>query len=222
MGTDRSGHADGRAATPGDADKPGGADSPGTRDGEDRPSGGSDGVPPGRGASEGEGQAVRKLSKDVLFDLVRNSRRRAVVGILWASGEPVPLGDLAERIAADEYDTTVEGVSSAQRKRVYVGLYQSHVPKLESADVVTHDPSTGEVALGPTAPQLYPYLPSVETSSSRPWPRYYLGFSLAMAAVLGATLVTGVASGPIATLLSALVVVGLCVMASVHAMLDDS
>lgn len=98
------------------------------------------------------------LSKDEMFELLKNRRRRdALRYLLEADGEST-LSDLAERIAAKENDIEIRELSSAQRKRVYIGLYQCHLPKLADAGVVDFEKHRGDVERLDAADQLDPYL----------------------------------------------------------------
>lgn len=117
-----------------------------------------------------EDEKVATLEKDVVFEILKNPRRRRVVGHIHEYGE-TDLGDLAEAIAADENETTVEALSADERKRVYIGLYQTHLPKMDDAGVVAYDQDRGVVAAGPTIDQLTPYLDAedeTDTGSSVP------------------------------------------------------
>lgn len=98
-----------------------------------------------------------ELEKDVIFEILKNQRRRRVVQYLREHGD-TELGDLAESIAAEENETTVAQLSSEERKRVYIGLYQTHLPKMDDAGVVAYDQSRGTVSTGSAIDQLYPYL----------------------------------------------------------------
>jgi hypothetical protein len=100
-------------------------------------------VPDTRGAPEaGIGGS---LSKDELFHLLQNSRRRAVLRYLRGREGPVRMRDVAEQVAAWEHDTTVAGLSSDERQRVYIALYQSHLDALAEAGVIAYDKSRGTV-----------------------------------------------------------------------------
>lgn len=103
--------------------------------------------------------APAPLETDLVFELLKNQRRRRVVEHVRDRGT-VALGDLAETIAADENDTTVAELSPDERKRVYIGLYQTHLPKMDDAGVVVYDQDRGEVSPGPAIDQLAPYLES--------------------------------------------------------------
>src|SRR6056297_1412574 len=93
-------------------------------------------------------------SLDTIFDLLSNPRRRFVLHYLKRVEEPVQLTELAAQIAAKENDVPVDELTSQQRKRAYVSLYQTHVPKLEEVGVVTYDADTGNVALTERADEI--------------------------------------------------------------------
>lgn len=76
---------------------------------------------------------------DVVFDILGTSRRRAVIRYLETNPGPISIGELADYIAAQEYDKTPEEVTQNERKRVYVSLYQSHLPKMTAADVIAYE-----------------------------------------------------------------------------------
>jgi hypothetical protein len=98
------------------------------------------------------------LSKDVLFELLRNQRRRDAIAFLKHEGGTTTLSDMAEHIAALENDTTVAQLTSSQRKRVYIGLYQCHLPKMATAGIVDFDKNRGTIELLESATQLDPFL----------------------------------------------------------------
>lgn len=66
--------------------------------------------------------------------------------------------DVAERIAAREHDVEVQNLRSKQRQRVYIALYQSHLPKLDEFGVIEYDRSRGHIERTALAKQLDPYL----------------------------------------------------------------
>jgi len=49
-------------------------------------------------------------------------------------------------------------VSSDERKRVYVALYQNHLPQLDDVGLIEYDQSRGRVAAGPALQQASKYL----------------------------------------------------------------
>lgn len=98
------------------------------------------------------------LSQNEVFDLVKNKRRRYVIRYLFDHGRSSSLSDVAEYIAADENDISVQELSSSQRKRVYIGLYQCHLPKMDSLGVIAYDKNRGTIELQDSTSQLLPYL----------------------------------------------------------------
>lgn len=115
------------------------------------------------------------LSQDTAFDLLSNARRRLALQYLQEASGPVSIGELATHVAAMENDIPVDDVDSQQRKRTYVSLYQTHVPKLAKAGAVDYDSEEGIVELNGDARMITSYL-----SPSQPdedWPRYYLALS---------------------------------------------
>lgn len=117
-----------------------------------------------------------RLSQDVVFDLLSSPRRRFVLYYLNQIDEEVTIGELADQVAAWENELAVEELSSQQRKRVYVSLYQTHVPKMDDAGIVDYDSDSGSVVLSEQAVDISAYLSREE--ASRPWQRYYLGIAI--------------------------------------------
>lgn len=101
---------------------------------------------------------IERLSLDVVFELLHVSRRRDVLRYLEENNGTAALDELAEFIAAKENGIEEWELSSSQRKRVYIGLYQCHLPKMDDAGVIDYDQPRGTVELEPVAAQLYPYL----------------------------------------------------------------
>lgn len=128
-----------------------------------------------------ETNRTEELSRDDVFDLLRNSRRREVLRYLDSleDGETT-LSHLAEEIAAKEHDTTVDGITSSQRKRVYIGLYQGHLPKMADRGVIEYDKNRGTVKLKDMS-QLAPHLYSPESDERSATPAVA---ALALSAVI--------------------------------------
>lgn len=145
----------------------------------------------------------RSLSQDVVFDLLSSSRRRYVLQYLSQHEGPVAFSELANELAAWENDTDVEDITERQRKRVYVSLYQTHIPKLEEAGIVSYDRDTGEVQLRSRMRRLSAHLESDEREF--PWPLAFVALSAAsllfFLAVLGGVPGFAAISWPVAVLL---------------------
>jgi len=152
-------------------------------------------------------------SQDMVFDLLSNSRRRFVLHYLERADGPVRLSELAAEIAAIENEVPLEELSSQQRKRTYVSLYQTHIPKLQDAGAVSYDAETGRVELASGAGEIGEYFH--QQSTDRPWQYYYLllagaGFLLYVLAAL-----VGVSTG-IQFVLGAVVLGAFGLIAAAH------
>lgn len=77
-------------------------------------------------------------SMDRALDLLSVDRRRWLVREVADrdDGGGIPIGHLATDRAAIEQETDPDLVSSDARKRVYVGFYQTHIPKLDDAGLL--------------------------------------------------------------------------------------
>jgi hypothetical protein len=135
-----------------------------------------DGVLSGVGGTSGE-----PLDEDTVFDILSNRRRRQIIYYLQEQGGEAPLRDVANAVAGWEEDEAPEDVTEKQSRRVYVSLYQSHVPRLTEVGLVEHD-DTGAVRLTDRVRLLDPYLNP--HSDETPWQLYYLAVGL-VGVVLG-------------------------------------
>ena len=121
------------------------------------------------------------VSRGDVFDLLSNRRRRYAIHYCKRVGDPVTLSDLAEHVAAWELDKDVEELTSAERKRVYTALQQTHLPTLERADVIEFENHT--IELTGEAAELEVYLDIVPPDSI-PWGVYYLGLAAVGGAIM--------------------------------------
>lgn len=146
------------------------------------------------------------LPLDTVFEILKNERRRLVLEYIISSDEDrVTTGELAEHIAAYENDIPREELNAQQRKRVYIGLYQCHLPKMDDADIVEFNQDRGHAALGPNAEQLYPYLDTDDDEESDPVQER---LSVSMVALLLGGAVFLLARGLGATVFADLVILG--------------
>lgn len=107
-------------------------------------------------------EEAASLPLDVVFDLLSNERRRRVLRYLRDESGSTTLGDLAEHIASIENDKPEDALSSAERKRVYICLYQCHLPRMDDAGVVDFDENRKTVDAGERLAQVTDYLPGEE------------------------------------------------------------
>lgn len=103
-------------------------------------------------------ETTKELSDDKIFHLLQVKRRRDALRYLQNHNGSAEMRDVTEQVAAWENNTTVTELSSNERQRVYISLYQSHLPKLDKEGVINYDQSRGNVTLTPLAEQLKPYL----------------------------------------------------------------
>ncbi|WP_049985956.1 DUF7344 domain-containing protein [Halobellus rufus] len=144
-------------------------------------------------------------SLDVIFDVLRNRRRRLVMQALEERDGETTLSDLAEHIGGIENDKPPEALNAQERKRVYVGLYQCHLPKMHDAGAIEFDKDRGTVKRGAITDEYHKYLEREVDGGSR-WPKYYGGVA-AGACLLYVGAVTAVGPQPIVAITS-LVLVG--------------
>ena len=130
-------------------------------------------------------QSSQEVSKDDVFDVLSNHRRRYVLHSLKQGEQATSIGDLAEQVAAWENGVSRADLSAAERKRVYTALQQFHLPKMDSMGIVAFDDARGTVSLTAAAESLDVYL-DVVGEDDIPWSRYYLGLSvMALVGVTG-------------------------------------
>jgi hypothetical protein len=169
-------------------------------------------------AGSGTSSRTPRLSKDDTFHILQNERRRRVLQYLAGADGAVDMRDIAEQVAAWEHDTTVQQLTSDQRQRVYIALYQSHLPKLADFGLITYNRSRGVVERTPLADQITWYLDEENTAEGTTatldeWVRYYVGATVLSLLLIGAvwvelvpsSLLSNVGLGVVITLLYAAV-----------------
>lgn len=141
------------------------------------------------GPEPDSGRALHdELPLDVIFELLKNQRRRRVLRYLEEESGTVDLGTLAEALAAKENDTSPRALSSSERKRVYIGLYQCHLPKLDDADIIEFDSDRGTITRTARTLDLQAYLDRLRLldeadsdadTDADGWPTWQFGLTLA-------------------------------------------
>jgi hypothetical protein len=139
------------------------------------------------------------LKLDDVFHTLQNERRRFALVYLSGRDGPVKMRDLAEQVAAWEHDTTIPSLDSDERQRVYISLYQSHLPKLDDIGAVRYRQSRGLVERRSLADEFEPFLDSETDGEAAEAPRMApvtLGphwVTYAVAVVVASVLVTAAA-----------------------------
>jgi hypothetical protein len=154
------------------------------------------------------------LSRDDLFEVLSSDRRRYLIYFLESEGGEAELGRLARLIAALENDIEPPEVSDKEQKRVYISLYQSHVPKLVDYGLVEYDADEKYV----TSTKRMREVTELFEESSHSWQLYYLLIGVVGLAALGAT-VAGISPLP-AWIVSLAVVSALIVTSLAHYYLE--
>lgn len=160
-------------------------------------------------------QSDESLSLDVIFEALKNERRRLVLQYLYSSNGTLELRDIAERIAADENEKSRAEITYDERKRVYVALYQCHLPKLDDMGVIAFDKSRGTLEESSEAAALKPYLE--QRAPFRPWYVYYGAIIGTGIVALLTQLVAGILTATTAQLTLITVLIAVTVCAILHA-----
>lgn len=167
----------------------------------------------------------RSLSTDDTFHLLQNARRRAALRYIsghadecgHADESAFEMREIADQVAAWENDKPVAQITSSERQRVYIALYQNHLPKLDDAGVIDYNQSRGIVEATPLLETVEPYLtagsaadPSAaerSTSANADSLRYYGGATLLSVVLFAAStlgLAPAVVAGSLATVITGL------------------
>lgn len=123
-------------------------------------------------------------SSESIYGLLADRRRRYALHYLKQRDEPVSIRELAEQVAAWENGKPVDALRSQERKRVYIALYQSHLPSMDREGVIEYDADRGVAELAPAFADIDIYL-EVVPRDDVPWSVYYLGLAVANALLLG-------------------------------------
>lgn len=124
-------------------------------------------------------------TREQIFEVLANERRRYVLGYLEHSDNgTVELRTLVTQVAALENDVPPGKLDSDDRKSVYVGLRQTHLPKMDQYNLVDYDPDRGEVELTDAARRAQLYLEYIPENDI-PWAYHYVGLSVLLAIITG-------------------------------------
>jgi hypothetical protein len=163
----------------------------------------TDAVAPDANRAAAERTAIEEaaIGFDQLFEILKNQRRREVIRYVIDADEEVTLSTLAEALAAQETGKDVAQITSQERKRVYVGLYQCHLPKMDDYGAIEYNKPRGRIESGEHTHRFERYL-SVEEDegdAGTDWTQMHSVLTIAVAALLGGPLLVG-AAGPNAAL----------------------
>ena len=97
-----------------------------------------------------KGRGTRGVSRDtesVLFEALANPWGREVLQCL-EDRSAISLKTASERVASREYEKGREELTEEEKKPVYVGLYQTIVPRMDNVDVVDYEEESGRISPG--------------------------------------------------------------------------
>jgi hypothetical protein len=123
----------------------------------------------------GDESATEDLDEATIHDVLRNDRRRLVIETLREGDGTGTVGDLAEVVAAREFGD--DPPPKNKRQSVYVSLHQTHLPKLDSLDIVEYDPDRGRVRLLERVEEVEVYM-EVVPAYGLSWGEFYFGWGL--------------------------------------------
>lgn len=129
-----------------------------------------------------DSRSAERPSRDDVFEVLGNGRRRNVVRALQRAGGTVEISDLAEEVAAWENDVPLDKVTYHQRKRTYTALQQFHLPKMDEAGALHYDSDRGVIEPADDLAEFNVYL-EVVPGSSFPRSELYLGLAAACVVV---------------------------------------
>lgn len=143
--------------------------------------------------------AEPQLSRAELFDVFSNARRRMAVRYLASQNGACDLSSVVEQVAAWENDVEATDVTRPQRRRVYISLYQTHLPMLADHGIVDWDPEAHRIELECNKRRFEPYLGRLD-DGRRTWARTYA--ALTTGAVVSVSAVFLIAGPNSSTLLA--------------------
>lgn len=147
-----------------------------------------------------------ELSKDEVFTILKNPRRRHVIRYLQDNDKTSTVRELTAEVAAIENDVPVEELTYAQRKAVYTSLYQTHLPRLDDAGVIEYDSRSGDVRLADRVEECDAHLrvadggtvtetASTSVAASNRWAAALVGLAHVNLAVIGGWVFAGGTTG---------------------------
>ena len=116
-----------------------------------------------------------EVDKDQIFEILSSSRRRQLLYHLHRRGGAADLRDLARDVATAEVE---EPIDEDVVKRLYISLYQTHVPKLEEAGLIHYHQEERRVELTGDVGAIGRVL-GTESNDNKRWPLVYALLGLA-------------------------------------------
>jgi len=123
-------------------------------------------------------------SKDEVFHILSNKRRRYTLHCLMQREGSVTKREVSRQVAAWENEVQIEDVTPDMRKRVYISLHQTHIPKMRENGLLEPEGQGSELALTDDIQEFQVYLDIVEDEEI-PWNKFYLGLAVISGSLVG-------------------------------------
>ena len=101
------------------------------------------------------------ITFDTVLDLCRDQHRRIVLAVLAEEQRSVTVDDLTMSILAYTQGTTMTKDSDEVRTQIRLTLHHTHIPKLESTDLIDKDPERQLVEPTARFDRVQPYLSAI-------------------------------------------------------------
>ena len=115
--------------------------------------------------TEAQFSADSALSVYDIRHLLSNRRRDLIIHHMAANDGRAEFSELVDVVAEDVYGEPVDTISGEDRHKVYISLYQSHLPKLQDAKIIDYERKSGEMWFGEAAEDVLAYLKSESSRS---------------------------------------------------------
>lgn len=132
------------------------------------------------------GEFADSLSRNDIFEVLSNERRRCALYYLQEQEGDVELTDVVDYVTAWQYDESISELDSNERMCVYSALHQAHLPKLDDAGFVDYDSENGLIRVHDELEYARLYL-EYDPGNDISWSTLYVG-------LVGIGLVLGVLS----------------------------
>lgn len=97
---------------------------------------------------------IHVVSLDRVFELLRKERRRYALYYLEQQDGPVPIDEVAEKVAEWETDGVRASIPEELFERVECSLRHTDLPKASEAEYIEYDPKEGVVEVTGTPPEV--------------------------------------------------------------------
>lgn len=116
------------------------------------------------GDRDGESDLADDITIDHIFHTLSNLRRRWVLQYLFTHGGKAHIREITDHVASVENNTSIENLSSDQRNRTYLELYQLHLKKMDDMNILNFDSDSGDVELTNEGERIKSFFDDIDSS----------------------------------------------------------